>query len=418
MSSPSDNNRSDRRVTLPPIRDFFRDEFMHSQPPNHEPPATTLARLRMDDDGNEPSSIVPLSPGQSRFSTHMHRSTSDQFSPPSIYPSSASQQQQTFSTSLYQDHYRSVESSSASTPCSSVSAPRRSEMLSSQRPTNYSSPHSHASVSPQSQAQSRNWSMDTSSQRSHPSYTQSSYAEAREPLRRNLSPTPRLPPPPNPAGSAQVHGPDSPPALVQAVAPWVIATNLDVGQIYEDDERTPIARPFDVGPMGRSPSHVVSLGRFFDEGSQPPLGKYDCKFCGKLFNRPSSLRIHLNSHTGEKPFVCPHPDCGRSFSVLSNMRRHARVHMNNPREQEPEELNEETSSRSSPTSPSTPNISSMTQEAAPVQTLTSSSQTHYRLDSNVSASSSSSRQGRDTSFDGVQMEEMERSEKRSRQRPE
>ncbi|KAF7315449.1 hypothetical protein MIND_00059800 [Mycena indigotica] len=55
--------------------------------------------------------------------------------------------------------------------------------------------------------------------------------------------------------------------------------------------------------------------------------KYECPYCGKGFTRPSSLKIHLNSHTGEKPFVCPVEGCGRSFSVLSNMRRHARVHV-------------------------------------------------------------------------------------------
>ncbi|KAI6110617.1 hypothetical protein EDD16DRAFT_1238508 [Pisolithus croceorrhizus] len=54
--------------------------------------------------------------------------------------------------------------------------------------------------------------------------------------------------------------------------------------------------------------------------------KYECAYCGKGFTRPSSLKIHLNSHTGEKPFVCTFEGCGRSFSVLSNMRRHARVH--------------------------------------------------------------------------------------------
>ncbi|CAG8507332.1 4270_t:CDS:2, partial [Diversispora eburnea] len=44
------------------------------------------------------------------------------------------------------------------------------------------------------------------------------------------------------------------------------------------------------------------------------------------FSRPSSLRIHTYSHTGEKPFVCTEPGCGRKFSVQSNMRRHLRVH--------------------------------------------------------------------------------------------
>ncbi|KAF8135685.1 hypothetical protein EV363DRAFT_1321307 [Boletus edulis] len=64
--------------------------------------------------------------------------------------------------------------------------------------------------------------------------------------------------------------------------------------------------------------------------SSPSSLKYECEYCGKGFTRPSSLKIHLNSHTGEKPFVCTFEGCGRCFSVLSNMRRHARVHAEPP----------------------------------------------------------------------------------------
>lgn len=55
-------------------------------------------------------------------------------------------------------------------------------------------------------------------------------------------------------------------------------------------------------------------------------GRYVCPYCHKKFSRPSSLRIHTYSHTGEKPFECDFPGCGRHFSVQSNMRRHLRVH--------------------------------------------------------------------------------------------
>ncbi|CAO3620164.1 unnamed protein product [Cunninghamella echinulata] len=55
-------------------------------------------------------------------------------------------------------------------------------------------------------------------------------------------------------------------------------------------------------------------------------GRYLCPYCQKAFSRPSSLRIHTYSHTGEKPFVCTEDGCGRRFSVQSNMRRHLRVH--------------------------------------------------------------------------------------------
>ncbi|KDR71146.1 hypothetical protein GALMADRAFT_127348 [Galerina marginata CBS 339.88] len=54
--------------------------------------------------------------------------------------------------------------------------------------------------------------------------------------------------------------------------------------------------------------------------------KHICPTCFKRFNRPSSLRIHVNTHTGATPFRCPWPNCGREFNVNSNMRRHYRNH--------------------------------------------------------------------------------------------
>ena len=52
--------------------------------------------------------------------------------------------------------------------------------------------------------------------------------------------------------------------------------------------------------------------------------RYVCQTCSKAFSRPSSLRIHSHSHTGEKPFKCPHTGCSKAFSVRSNMKRHER----------------------------------------------------------------------------------------------
>lgn len=51
-----------------------------------------------------------------------------------------------------------------------------------------------------------------------------------------------------------------------------------------------------------------------------------CPICQKQFKRPSSLQTHIYSHTGEKLFKCPWVDCGRLFSVKSNMTRHTRIH--------------------------------------------------------------------------------------------
>ncbi len=56
----------------------------------------------------------------------------------------------------------------------------------------------------------------------------------------------------------------------------------------------------------------------------PSQDRYICPTCSKAFSRPSSLKIHSHSHSGEKPFKCPLAGCGKAFSVRSNMKRHER----------------------------------------------------------------------------------------------
>ncbi|KAK4142606.1 uncharacterized protein C8A04DRAFT_38143 [Dichotomopilus funicola] len=87
------------------------------------------------------------------------------------------------------------------------------------------------------------------------------------------------------------------------------------------------ALPRPQGLMSNQPPAPQSMmGSFSSRVSSSAQKKHKCKVCDKRFTRPSSLQTHMYSHTGEKPFGCEVDGCGRRFSVVSNLRRHKKVH--------------------------------------------------------------------------------------------
>ncbi|KAI9860667.1 MAG: hypothetical protein M1824_002958 [Vezdaea acicularis] len=87
-----------------------------------------------------------------------------------------------------------------------------------------------------------------------------------------------------------------------------------------------LPRPSGLLQGSMPPAPQSMMGQFSSKVSSNTQKKHKCKICDKRFTRPSSLQTHMYSHTGEKPFSCEYDGCGRHFSVVSNLRRHRKVH--------------------------------------------------------------------------------------------
>ncbi|XP_064783666.1 transcription factor HIVEP2-like isoform X1 [Oncorhynchus masou masou] len=61
-----------------------------------------------------------------------------------------------------------------------------------------------------------------------------------------------------------------------------------------------------------------------EQKQQQRPGKYVCDYCGRACAKPSVLKKHIRSHTGERPYPCV--PCGFSFKTKSNLYKHRKSH--------------------------------------------------------------------------------------------
>ena len=52
--------------------------------------------------------------------------------------------------------------------------------------------------------------------------------------------------------------------------------------------------------------------------------KFGCPFCSRKMTRPSDVKKHILTHTGEKPFTCD--TCGKLFSQKGHFNEHVLAH--------------------------------------------------------------------------------------------
>uniref|UniRef100_A0A1Q3F0D3 Putative transcriptional repressor salm n=1 Tax=Culex tarsalis TaxID=7177 RepID=A0A1Q3F0D3_CULTA len=84
---------------------------------------------------------------------------------------------------------------------------------------------------------------------------------------------------------------------------------------YENEDSTSRVSGGGAGGGGGTPSEQSSGG---------PRSKHRCNQCKKEFAWPKSLKIHLRTHTGERPYECE--ICGKSFTRSDSLKAHRNTH--------------------------------------------------------------------------------------------
>ncbi|GAA6088803.1 transcription factor HIVEP2a [Tachysurus ichikawai] len=104
----------------------------------------------------------------------------------------------------------------------------------------------------------------------------------------------------------------------------------------QDDVFSVHSRSHGAFPRQKSPSLPSAFCQYSQSGSeqkeeghkkeQKPKkpGKYICQYCGRACAKPSVLKKHIRSHTGERPYPCE--PCGFSFKTKSNLYKHRKSH--------------------------------------------------------------------------------------------
>lgn len=89
---------------------------------------------------------------------------------------------------------------------------------------------------------------------------------------------------------------------------------------HDDFQRTSTSSELKRGrPRAEQINHLIVAGSSSHSSIR-------CDICQRVFPREKSLAAHKRIHTGEKPYVCDYPGCGKAFTQSGQLKTHQRLH--------------------------------------------------------------------------------------------
>ncbi|KAG5281277.1 hypothetical protein AALO_G00069390 [Alosa alosa] len=77
--------------------------------------------------------------------------------------------------------------------------------------------------------------------------------------------------------------------------------------------------------MRRGRPRADTVRELISEGENSS-SRIRCNICHRVFPREKSLQAHKRTHTGERPYLCDYPGCGKAFVQSGQLKTHQRLH--------------------------------------------------------------------------------------------
>lgn len=90
---------------------------------------------------------------------------------------------------------------------------------------------------------------------------------------------------------------------------------MDSGSGHEYEPEQPLASTSSAPATGSETEDTSGKKskRRTDKEKEKAAPAHACDECSKKFTRRSDMIRHMRIHTGERPYPCPEPGCGKTF---------------------------------------------------------------------------------------------------------